>query len=260
MDMNFKGRVAVVTGAAQGIGEAVARAFALGGAAVAALDKDGGGAERVAAALRAEGYRASAFAVDVGDPDGVEPVVDEIEREMGPIHILANVAGVLRMGSILTLGDEDWETTLAVNAMGVVRMSRAVARRMVPRKAGAIVTVGSNAAGVPRLKMAAYVASKAASTMFTKCLGLELAEHNIRCNVVSPGSTDTAMQRQLWTDGIGEQAVITGDLASYRLGIPLAKLATPMDVAHAVAFLASDLASHITMHDLCIDGGATLGS
>ncbi|MDF2662679.1 MAG: 2,3-dihydro-2,3-dihydroxybenzoate dehydrogenase, partial [Paenibacillus sp.] len=130
---------------------------------------------------------------------------------------------------------------------------------MMPRMKGSIVTVGSNAAGVPRMQMSAYAASKAAVTMFTKCMGLELARYRIRCNIVSPGSTDTEMQRSLWTDEHGAEAVIAGALDSYRLGIPLGKLAAASDIAEAVIFLASDLANHITMHDLCVDGGATLG-
>jgi 2,3-dihydro-2,3-dihydroxybenzoate dehydrogenase len=128
----------------------------------------------------------------------------------------------------------------------------------VPRRSGVIVTVASNASSVPRQQMAAYAASKAASTQFTRCLGLELAEFGIRCNVVSPGSTDTDMQRQLWTSPDGERAAIAGSPASFRLGIPLGRIANAADIAEAVCFMASDSARHITMHDLRVDGGATL--
>ena len=100
--------------------------------------------------------------------------IADIEREIGPIDMLVNVAGVLRTGLIHSLSDEDWEKTFNVNSTGVFNVSRAVARRMVPRRTGAIVTVGSNAAAVPRMHMAAYAASKAAALMFTKCLGLEM--------------------------------------------------------------------------------------
>jgi 2,3-dihydro-2,3-dihydroxybenzoate dehydrogenase len=110
------------------------------------------------------------------------------------------------------------------------------------------------------MHMAAYCASKAASALFTKCLGLELAEFGVRCNVVSPGSTDTPMLHSMWTDDSGADATLDGSLSAYRVGIPLGKLARPEDVAHAVAFLASDAAGHITMHDLCVDGGAALGA
>ena len=132
------------------------------------------------------------------------------------------------------------------------------ARRLRERRAGAIAVVSSNAATTPRAGMAAYAASKAAATQFTRCLGLELAPHGIRVNIVSPGSTDTAMQRAMWALGSSREAVIAGDPARWRLGIPLAKIATPDEIARAVLFLLSDQASHITLHDLRVDGGATL--
>jgi 2,3-dihydro-2,3-dihydroxybenzoate dehydrogenase len=251
-------KVALVTGAAQGIGLAVAQALAAE-ASIAALDVQEQGLAALVEDLRGRGGRAAAFPADVSDSASVERAVEAVEQELGPIDILVNVAGVLRVGPAVSLSDEDWAATFAVNTHGVFHVSRAVARRMVPRQRGVIVTVGSNAAGVPRMQMAAYAASKAASTMFTKCLGLELAQHNIRCNVVSPGSTDTAMQRALWADAHGAKAVIAGSPESFRLGIPLRRIATPADVAEAVSFLVSERARHITLHDLCVDGGATLG-
>ncbi|NEW06378.1 2,3-dihydro-2,3-dihydroxybenzoate dehydrogenase [Paenibacillus sp. SYP-B3998] len=255
----IKGKVALITGAAQGIGEAVARSLAELGAFVAVVDKHAEGVEHLVSELRANGYSAAAFPADVSDSAAVDDAVDRIERDLGPIEILVNVAGILRMGSIETLSNDDWALTFAVNTTGVFYVSRSVIKRMVPRKSGAVVTVGSNAAGVPRMNMSAYAASKAASTQFTKCLGLENAQHNIRCNVVSPGSTDTAMQRLLWSDEHGAEAVIAGSLDTYRVGIPLKKIAAPSAIADAVVFLVSDQAKHITMHDLCVDGGATLG-
>jgi 2,3-dihydro-2,3-dihydroxybenzoate dehydrogenase len=194
---------------------------------------------------------------DVADPVAVETVVDAVECGLGPVGILVNVAGVLHTGPVVDCADAAWAETFSVNAGGVFHTCRAVARRMVPRSAGSIVTVASNAAGVPRAGMAAYAASKAAATVFTKCLGLELAGHGIRCNVVAPGSTDTAMQRATWTDGRADP-VITGDLGTYRTGIPLGRIASPQDIADAVLFLLSDQARHITMHNLYVDGGATL--
>ncbi|GAB4210752.1 MAG: 2,3-dihydro-2,3-dihydroxybenzoate dehydrogenase [Roseiflexaceae bacterium] len=252
-------RVALVTGAAQGIGEAVARALAAQGARVAVLDANTEGLAALAADLRALNAAVLPLVADVRDSAAVEAAVARVERELGPIAILVNVAGVLRPGPICGLSDADWEQTFAVNTSGVFHVSRAVARRMQPRRRGAIVTIGSNAASVPRVQMAAYAASKAAATMFTKCLGLELAGDGIRCNVVSPGSTDTAMQRTLWHDEQGAQRAIGGDPARFRVGIPLGRIAQPADIADAVLFLVSDQARHITMHDLCVDGGATLG-
>jgi 2,3-dihydro-2,3-dihydroxybenzoate dehydrogenase len=258
--LDFTNKTAVVTGAAQGIGAAVVRALAERGARVAALDTNADGLATLAAELGGEGRHVTPFPADVSDSTAVEETIDRIERELGPIDILVNVAGILRMDSVACITDEDWAATFAVNTTGVFHVSRAVTRRMVPRRSGAVVTVGSNAATAPRMRMAAYAASKAASAQFTKCLGLELAQYGIRCNVVSPGSTDTAMQRQLWTGESGAEAVIRGDLDTHRLGIPLGRLADPSDIADAVVFLASDRARHITMHDLRIDGGATPGA
>ncbi|NHZ95271.1 2,3-dihydro-2,3-dihydroxybenzoate dehydrogenase [Massilia sp. CCM 8734] len=259
MGNQFEGKVALVSGAAQGIGAAVARQLAAGGAAVAVIDVKAGAVEDMAATLRASGALAIGMAVDVTDSAAVNAAVARVRRELGEIDVLVNVAGILRMGSILDYSDDDWERTFAVNAGGVFRLCRAVAAGMVERKRGAIVTVASNASTVPRMQMGAYAASKAASTQFTRCLGLELAPYGIRCNVVSPGSTDTEMQRQLWNGADGSQGVIKGSLETFRLGIPLKRIATPEDIADAVLYLASDAARHITMHDLRIDGGATLG-
>ncbi|GID68741.1 2,3-dihydro-2,3-dihydroxybenzoate dehydrogenase [Actinoplanes cyaneus] len=258
-------RTAIVTGAARGIGRAVTVALAAEGVRVHAVDLaepglTNGSAEgvRVHTVDLAEPGLTNGSVVghsaDVTDVDQVQAVVDSID---GPIDLLVNVAGVLHLGDVVDVTDAEWAHTFAVNTTGVFHVSRAVARRMKHRNSGAIVTVSSNAAGVPRAGMAAYAASKAASTMFTKCLGLELAPHGIRCNVVAPGSTDTPMQRELW-DGDDASAVLAGDPGTFRVGIPLGRIASPEDIADAVLFLASDRARHITMHDLYVDGGATL--
>lgn len=245
------GPVALVTGAGGGIGVAVVRELSARGARVVAADA-------ADTAVSGEGV-AGAFTVDVRDAARVEAMVTEIEDRIGPIGVLVNVAGVLRAGSILDMAEDDWAAMLGVNVTGVWTVSRAVARRMIGRHAGSIVTVASNAGSVPRIGMGGYAASKAASVMLTKCLGLELAGHGIRCNVVSPGSTETSMLRSLWRDADGERATLRGAPEDYRVGIPLRKIARPEDVAAAVAFLASEAAGHITMHDLCVDGGASLG-
>jgi 2,3-dihydro-2,3-dihydroxybenzoate dehydrogenase len=245
--------VAIVTGAGQGIGRAVALAFAAEGIRVAAVDRDPEGVAKLAN----ENQGIEAYVADVAAADQVDAVVEAVESGLGPVAVLVNVAGILRTGPVVDCSDADWADTFAVNAGGVFHTSRAVARRMTPRRCGVIVTVSSNAAGVPRSGMAAYAASKAAATHFTKSLGLELAPYGIRCNVVAPGSTDTPMQRALWT-AAGPTPVIAGDLAAFRTGIPLGRVAEPEDIADAVLFLASDRARHITMHDLYVDGGATL--
>ncbi|HDX9711243.1 2,3-dihydro-2,3-dihydroxybenzoate dehydrogenase [Bacillus cereus] len=255
----FDGKTVLVTGAAQGIGSVVAKMFLERGATVIAVDQNEEGLNVLLNQNELNNTRMQTFRLDVSDSAAVEDMVNHIANEIAPIDILINVAGVLRMGPIHSLSDEDWTKTFSVNTTGVFNMSRAVSKNMMLRKSGAIVTVGSNAANTPRMEMAAYAASKAATTMFMKCLGLELAAYNIRCNLVSPGSTETEMQRLLWADENGAENIIAGSQNTYRLGIPLQKIAQPSEVAEAVLFLASDRASHITMHNLCVDGGATLG-
>ncbi|MEU2250424.1 2,3-dihydro-2,3-dihydroxybenzoate dehydrogenase [Streptomyces sp. NPDC019224] len=260
-DRELTGRLALVTGAGRGIGEAVVRLLVARGCRVLATDVDREGVEALA---REYGGSVVARTLDVRDAAAVEALVVEAEETLGPLGIAVNVAGILRCSPVAELTDEDWAATFAVNTDGVFHVSRAVSRRMAGRGAGSIVTVASNAAGIPRTTMAAYAASKAAAVMFTKCLGLELAPLGVRCNTVSPGSTLTDMQRGMWPageardDGPAAQRVIAGDLASYRTGIPLGRIAEPSDIAEAVAFLVSDRARHITLHDLYVDGGATL--
>ncbi|WP_337061755.1 SDR family NAD(P)-dependent oxidoreductase [Kineococcus sp. G2] len=251
--------VALVTGAAGGIGAAVARVLARSGAALVLLDRDEPGLHRTAGALRAGGHRALAIPCDVRRSTDVEEAVARAEDEAGALTALAHVAGSLRPGGALDVTDAEWEETLAVNATGTVNVCRAVGRRMAARGGGAIVAVSSNAARLPRTGMAAYAASKAAATRYVMCLGLELAPLGVRCNVVSPGSTDTAMQRDLLPDPVtGTETVLRGDPATFRLGIPLGRLADPADVAEGVGFLLSDAARHITLTDLLVDGGASL--
>ncbi|MFJ7269988.1 2,3-dihydro-2,3-dihydroxybenzoate dehydrogenase [Streptomyces sp. NPDC099050] len=250
--------VALVTGAAQGIGAAVASTLAGAGAHVAVVDRNVEALGTVVEKLRAGGGSAHGYLVDVCHSDAVEALVRDIEDELGPIGILVNSAGVLHTGRVVDLSDQQWQETFSVNAGGVFHVSRAVAQRMLRRRRGAIVTVASNAAGVPRTEMAAYAASKAAAAQFTRCLGLELSDHGIRCNVVSPGSTDTPMLRSMLGEDTEARGVIEGSPAAYRVGIPLGKLARPQDVAEAVAYLVSDQAGHITMQDLYVDGGAAL--
>lgn len=245
--------VALVTGAAGGIGRAITTALADAGHVVVAADRVAGPA----------GPGIRCHLVDVTDPDAVEALVETVEAGPGPIEVLVNAAGLLRVGDVLTTGEDDFAAMLAVNARAVGSVSRSVARRMVPRRRGCIVTVSSNAAGIPRAGMAAYGASKAAATLFTKSLGLELAEFGIRCNVVAPGTTRTPMLAAVGAGagrGIDEvaAAAIAGDPGRYKVGIPLRRVAEPADIASAVTFLASDAARHITMQELYVDGGATL--
>lgn len=204
--LGLDGRVAVVTGAAGGIGAEIVAQLVRHRAAVALVDRDGAALEELAERLRKEAAadpdasepRLLAVPADVSDGGEVAAAVERVEEGLGPITHLVNAAGILRPGPVAGLTERDWDDTLAVNATGVYLMSRAVAARMAPRGFGAIVTVTSNAARTARTGMAAYAASKAAAQAFTKCLGLELAGTGVRCNVVAPGSTDTPMLTSLW--------------------------------------------------------------
>ncbi|MFC0050879.1 2,3-dihydro-2,3-dihydroxybenzoate dehydrogenase [Streptomyces actinomycinicus] len=254
------GTTALVTGAAGGIGAAVARGLAAAGSRVALLDADGAALEPLAKELRAGGASVLAVAADVRSSAEVDAAVERAESALGPLDHLVNAAGVLRTGEVTGYSDEDWDLTFAVNAGGVFHVSRAVVARMVPRRSGAVVTVTSNAASVPRWNMAAYAASKAAATSFTRTLGLEVARYGIRCNVVAPGSTETPMLTAMYAGGDFARPSVEGSPDTYRLGIPLGRLAQPEDIAHAVLFLLTEQAAHITLHSLVVDGGAALGA
>lgn len=246
-------RIALVTGAAGGIGQAVVAQLRASGAIVVATDL-----QPPQLADDAALPPAHAMALDVANAAAVEALVDRVERDIGPIELLAHVAGVLSTTLVRDTDDVEWRRVFAVNADGPFHLGRALARVMAPRGRGAMVLVGSNAAGVPRHAMAAYAASKAAATMFMRCLGLELAPLGIRCNIVAPGSTRTPMQTGMWVDGNDEAHTIAGSLETYKCGIPLGKLAEPGDVANTVLFLLSEQAGHITMDELYVDGGASL--
>jgi 2,3-dihydro-2,3-dihydroxybenzoate dehydrogenase len=196
-------------------------------------------------------------ALDVRDAGAVDRLVADVEDALGPIGALVTTAGILRPGRLGAITTKDWELSLAVNATGVLHALQAVGPRMAARGTGAIVTVSSNAARVPRAGMAAYAASKAAASMLTRSVGLELAPAGVRCNVVCPGSTDTPMLHALWDHGGSQEQALRGDPDTFRLGIPLGRIAQPQDVAAVVGFLVSPAARHITLQEIVVDGGAT---
>ena len=248
----FEGKTVFLTGGAGGIGLAVVKALLGQGAKVVATDIS------VDALAELACDNLLAHPLDVTKGADVECLIGETAAQCHGIDFGVNIAGVLSTTSVVETSEAEWERVFAVNTTGVFHVSRALARHMALRRKGSIVTVSSNAAGIPRKNMAAYAASKAAATMFTRCLGLELAEYGIRCNIVAPGSTLTPMQTGMWSDERGGERVIEGSLENFKTGIPLRKLATPEDIANSVLFLLSEKAGHITMAEIYVDGGATL--
>lgn len=255
MPFDLSGQHVVVSGAASGIGRAVSLALLAAGARVSALDND----ERELSRLLASECGLEAYACDVTQPELIESVLESLERKGGGVTGLVHSAGCLSLGSLMDpeFTIESFERMMRVNVRGSWLLMRAVAARMKrQRQAGSLVVVSSNAASTPRVKMGGYCASKAGVTMLMHCLALELAEFGIRCNAVSPGSTNTPMLRNLG----GETAVsasVQGDPANFRLGIPLGKVAEPEDIAEACLFFLSKSSGHVTGHDLRVDGGAT---
>lgn len=270
--------VTLVTGAAGGIGRAIVARLLDGGQRVLATDLDAPALDRLATehgpGTAADGLLHTS-PLDIRDAAAVEALVERIERDHRPIEGLVNAAGILRASSALAQHDEDWAAMHDVNVGGVMRVSRAVARRMAVRHRGAIVTVASNSAAVARDGLSAYASTKAAARQYTLCLGIELAPLGIRCNIVSPGSTNTPMLTGAWDAdpgsredaeqlataiGAAERRAVAGTPEAFWPGIPLGRIAQPTHVADAVAFLLSPQAAHIALHDLRVDGGATLGA
>ncbi|HEH9416576.1 TPA: 2,3-dihydro-2,3-dihydroxybenzoate dehydrogenase [Aeromonas sobria] len=251
----WQGRAVWVTGAAQGIGHVVACTFAEAGASVVALDL------QLAEVLPGN---VKGVVIDVSDSEAVTRCCEQLLDEgLGP-DVLVNVAGVLATGRLDEVDDALLLRTFAVNTFAPFYLMRALTPWFQGRRRGVIVNVSSNAGRVPRVGMGIYGASKAALTSLTRTAGLELAPYGVRCNLVSPGSTRTPMLCGMWQEGEAEQRegelrTISGLPGQFKLGIPLGKLGTPAEVAACVLFLASDVASHITLQDLVVDGGATLG-
>lgn len=247
---DFSGKRVWVTGAGAGIGLDTARAFVKAGAQVIGFDRHFGD----------DDYPFRTELLDIADAAAVDRTCARLLAEHDGLDVLVNGAGILRMGLTDETSSEDWLACLAVNAGGAFNLFRHALPVFRRQRRGAIVSIASNAAHVPRVGMAAYCASKAALRSLCQTVGLEMAPYGVRSNIVSPGSTNTPMQRGMWQDESGEQKTINGFPEQFKLGIPLGKIAQPREVTEAILFLASDLASHITMQDIVIDGGATLAA
>lgn len=243
--MSLRDKVAIVTGAAQGIGEGIALKLAEKGAHVVVSDIDEAGAIRAAKAVRSADRRALAITADVADRDQVMQMVESSVAEFGRLDILVNNAGIARSGTLLKLTDQAWDQVLAVNLKGVFNVTQAVAPHMIQARYGKIVNISSIYGRTGTIGDSNYAASKAGMIGLTKSIAQELARHNINVNAILPGMVDTPLLR-----GIPEKY-----LAPMREEIPLRRVATPEDIANVTAFLASDEASYITGAAIEVTGG-----
>ncbi|MCU1523744.1 MAG: hypothetical protein JWO18_638 [Microbacteriaceae bacterium] len=243
----------VVVGASQGIGAEVARTLARSGPVVLADIKQDAAAD-LAAELTASGAEATALGVDITDPESVAALVAATPGTQR----LAIVAGAFSAGPSLEVESAEFTRILSINLVGAYDVARQYSAAMIGSGGGAIVAIGSIAARMPRLRQAAYSASKAGMRQAMRVLGLEVREHGVRINFVAPGPTQTPMMAELAADHTGIQ-LWEGELETWRPRIPDGRVAQPEDVANAIEFLLSDKAAHISLHDLYVDGGESLG-
>ncbi|HEV3407624.1 MAG TPA: 3-oxoacyl-[acyl-carrier-protein] reductase [Gaiellaceae bacterium] len=238
---SLDGKVALVTGASRGIGAAIARELARAGARVAVNYRSG----REAAEEIAGGIGGVVVQGDVADAEQAQAMVERAESELGDLDILVNNAGVTRDTLLARMSDDDWDTVLETNLGGVFHTSRAVARKMLRRRAGSIVNLTSVVGLRGNPGQANYVAAKAGVIGFTKALARELGGRGVRVNAVAPGYIETELTAVL------SEPVRAAILAN----TPLGKLGRPEDVAGAVRFLCSDEAAFVTGEVLLVDGG-----
>ena len=241
-------RVAIVTGAARGIGQTIAEALAAEGADVGLCDVQAGWLEDTARLVRDQGRRAACAAADVSDAARVPKAVAELVADLGRVDVLVNNAGITRDQLLPRMKEEDWDAVLSVNLKGTFLFTKAVSRYMMKQRSGAIVNIASIIGLIGNAGQCNYAASKAGVIARSKSAARELAARNIRVNAVAPGFIQTRM-----TDALDE------DVQQKMLdAIPMKRFGSPEDVASAVVFLAGDAASYVTGQVLTVSGGMVM--
>ena len=245
----LSGKVAFVTGASRGIGQAIAQALGQAGATVIGTATSANGAAAIEAALKAQGITGTGMALNVCDAEAIATVLKQVETEFGAISILVNNAGITRDNLIMRMKDDEWDDVIDTNLKGVFRMSKAVVRGMMKARFGRIINIGSVVGSTGNPGQANYAAAKAGLLGLTKSMARELGSRNITVNAVAPGFIETDMTNELPEST--REALLTQ--------IALGRLGSPQDIAAAVLFLASDSANYISGETLHVNGGMHMG-
>jgi 3-oxoacyl-[acyl-carrier protein] reductase len=245
-DRELEGKVALVTGGSRGIGRGIAGALADAGARVAIVARDGERAAGAAEELPGEGHRG--YACDVADPGQVQETVTAVERDLGPVDVLVNNAGITRDNILIRMKDEEFDEVIACNLKGAFNFTRAVSRGMMKRRDGAILNITSVVGLMGNAGQANYAASKAGLVGLTKSVARELASRGVRCNAIAPGFIRTDMTAEL----------TEAQVAALRDQIPLGELGEASDIAGAARFLVGPGARYITGQVLAVDGGMVM--
>jgi 3-oxoacyl-[acyl-carrier protein] reductase len=243
--MHLQGKTALVTGAAQGIGKAIALALAKAGADVAISDVNGEKAAETAKEIEALGVKAFSITGNVADGASATAMVDEAAAKLGKLDVLVNNAGITRDNLIIRMKEEEWDLVIDVNLKGSFNCAKAAIKHMSKARSGTIINIASIVGAMGNAGQANYVASKAGLIGLTKTIAREYASRNITANAVAPGFIDTAMTQAL-PEKVREELIKQ---------IPLTRLGTAEDVAAAVKFLASGAASYITGQVIHVNGG-----
>ncbi|VGO11636.1 3-oxoacyl-[acyl-carrier-protein] reductase FabG [Pontiella desulfatans] len=241
-------KVAMVTGAARGLGQAIAVKLAEAGADIALCDLNAEWLEETAGKVKAIGRKVECYGVNVADGDSVTEGVKAITKDFGKIDVLVNNAGITKDGLLMRMSEDDWDAVLNVNLKGVFLCTKAAMRGMMKQRSGTIVNIASVIGLMGNAGQANYAASKGGVISFSKTVAKELASRNVRCNAVAPGFIRTAM-----TDALDEE--VQGKMKEL---IPLNRFGEPEDVANVVLFLASDASAYVTGQVLSTCGGMVM--